>query len=175
MGVACARQVAGDASGQLGGPALGRLNRDAGGAQLLSSYDVFMEGAFADGADVAALLKAAGAKLLSRAPVTGGTTNGRTVVVLLDDGVHSQPGDVQQLPVLRCIADHYRAPSLRLDVCMACDGCMLRAGAGRRADRKSPAGGSHAYPAGTLRLPLTWLMDSASAHVVLSPSQYTVA
>ncbi len=88
-----APQVAGDASGQLGGPALGRLNRDGGGAQLLSSYDVFLEGAFADGADVTALLKAAGAKLLSRAPVTGSTSKGRMVVVLVDDGTQSQPGD----------------------------------------------------------------------------------
>ncbi len=87
------RQVAGDASGQLGGPALGRLNREGGGAQLLSSYDVFLEGPFADGADVAALLKAAGAKLLSRAPVSGSTSKGRTMAVLVDDGAQSQPGD----------------------------------------------------------------------------------
>ena len=95
-----ARQVAGEASGQLGGPALGRLNRDAGGAQLLSSYDVFLEDAFADGADVAALLKAAGAKLLSRAPVTGGNPQGRTVVVLVDDGMPSQPGADPPPPLL---------------------------------------------------------------------------
>ena len=87
-----ARQVSGDASGQLGGPALGRLNRDAGGAQLLSSHDVFLEGAFADAADIAVLLKAAGAKLLSRAPLGGSASQGRTVVVLVDDSMPSQPG-----------------------------------------------------------------------------------
>ena len=48
-------------------------------------------------------------------------------------------------------------------------------GTGRRSDRRSPAGGSQAYPPGTQRLPLTWLMDSASAHVVLPPSEYHVA
>ena len=97
------RQVAGDASGQLGGPALGRLNRDGGGAQLLSSYDVFLEGAFADGADVAALLKAAGARMLSRAPVTSSTSKDRTVVVLVDDGNQSQPGAAPAAkPLLLC-------------------------------------------------------------------------
>ena len=88
-----ALQVAGDATGQLCGPALGRCNRSAGGAPLLAGHDVFLEGAFADGADVAALLQAAGAKVLTRAPVTGGTgPAARTVVVLVDDATPSQPG-----------------------------------------------------------------------------------
>ena len=89
--------MAGDASGQLGGPALGRCNRTAGGASLLASYDVFLEGAFADAANVAALLKAAGARLLSRAPVAGGGESPpRTVVVLVDDGTPSQSGAARQ-------------------------------------------------------------------------------
>lgn len=90
--------MAGDSAGRRGGPPLGRLNKQAGGAPLLSGYQVFLEGPFAMEADVVALLRAAGAKLLTRPPVAGASSRryapSHTILVLRETDGGSQPGEL---------------------------------------------------------------------------------
>ena len=95
------RQVAGDTAGRQGGPPLGRLNRAAAGAPLLAGYRIYLEGPFSKPADVASLVKAAGATLLSRPPPPRGAAAarrasglGRTVVLRETDGLSCGTGAI---------------------------------------------------------------------------------
>ena len=67
-----ARQVRGDTAGGESGPVLGRLQA----GQLLHGCEVFLAGALRERGQVQALLRAAGARLLSRPPVPGGAPMG---------------------------------------------------------------------------------------------------
>jgi hypothetical protein len=61
----------------VGGPALGRLSHAAGAAPLLTGFDIHLAGRFGRRDEFARLVRAAGARLLSRAPAEDGSTVSR--------------------------------------------------------------------------------------------------
>ncbi|CAL8465588.1 g5124 [Coccomyxa elongata] len=99
-------EVVGDANGNLQGPILGRLQRPA---KLLHGTEVYLAGAHTSKEEVTALLRAAGARLLTRPPARqlAGSISGNAAcrsVILWDEdrprrGVAAAAGATQQLPL----------------------------------------------------------------------------